>query len=524
VRIAYISAGAADMYCGSCLHDNTLVAALQRLGHDAVLVPTYTRLRTDEPDVSLDRVFFGALNVYLKQVAAPLRRGPALLERLLDRPGLLALVSRFGASTHPRRLGELTLSILRGEQGHQAGELDKLVAWLRDSFQPEIVHLTNSMFAGFARRLKAELGVPIVCSVQGEELFLDSLPEPSRGQARDELAARARDVDLFIAPSRYYAELMAPYLRVERGSLAVVRLGIHLAGYGAGPADRSDRSDRSDRGGDRAAGPRSDSGSDSGSDPGSDAGADPGSDRSNRGVDRDAGRRSDAGFDPGSDAGADPGSVQAAAGPSRSAETPRPWVIGYLARIAPEKGLHLLAAAFREVAATLGPGRVRLQVAGYLPPQHRRYLRGIERQLAGWGLGGDYRYLGKVTRDEKLRFLGGLDVLAAPSVYPASKGLYVLEALASGVPVVAPRHGAFPELIEDTGGGVLVAPGDAAELAAALGELLQDPGRRERLGRAGREAVHARYGDDVMATATLALYESCLDARRTAAAAGGRRV
>jgi glycosyltransferase involved in cell wall biosynthesis len=463
VRIAYISAGAAHMYCGSCLHDNTLVAALQRLGHDAVLVPTYTRLRTDEPDVSLDRVFFGALNVYLKQVAAPLRRAPAFLERLLDRPGLVALVSRFGASTHPRRLGELTLSILRGEQGHQAAELDKLVAWLRDSFQPEIVHLTNSMFAGFARRLKAELGVPIVCSVQGEELFLDSLPEPSRGQARGELVARARDIDLFIAPNRFYAELMESYLGVERGSLAVVRLGVHLAGHGGGPPPSTETNI-----------PRSEE--------------------------------------------------EGASRQSAATKTSRPWIIGYLARIAPEKGLHLLAAAFRQVAAALGPGRVRLEVAGYLPPQHRRYLRGIERQLAGWGLGGDYRYLGEVTRDEKLRFLGGLDVLAAPSTYPEPKGLYVLEALASGVPVVAPRHGAFPELIEETGGGVLVAPGDAAALAAALGELLLDPGRRERLGRAGRETVQARYGDAAMAAATLALYESCLSGRRAAAAAGGRRV
>jgi glycosyltransferase involved in cell wall biosynthesis len=491
VRIAYISAGAAHMYCGSCLHDNTLVAALQRLGHDAVLVPTYTRLRTDEPDVSLDRVFFGALNVYLKQVAAPLRRGPALLERLLDRPWLLALVSRFGASTHPRRLGELTLSILRGEEGHQAAELDKLVAWLRDSFQPEIVHLTNSMFAGFARRLKAELGVPIVCSVQGEELFLDSLPEPSRGQARAELAVRAGDIDLFIAPNRFYAELMESYLRMERGDLAVVPLGVRLAGHGGGPpASMETNVARSEvlRPGGGCRG----------------EGASPSLPKGWEGDRGDAGlmardRR------------------QAVGG-----KTGRPWVIGYLARIAPEKGLHLLAAAFRGVAAALGPGRVRLQVAGYLPPQHRHYLRGIERQLAGWGLGGDFRYLGEVTRDEKLRFLGGLDVLAAPSVYPEPKGLYVLEALASGVPVVAPRHGAFPELLEETGGGVLVAPGDAAELAAALGELLQDPERRERLGRAGREAVHARYSDTTMAAATLKLYERCLDAR-PAAAAGRRR-
>jgi glycosyltransferase involved in cell wall biosynthesis len=442
MRIAYVSAGAADMYCGSCLHDNTLVAALQRLGHDAVLVPTYTPLRTDEPGVAIERVFFGALNVYLKQIAPPLRRGWPRVERLLDRPRLLALVARLGSATDPGRLGELTLSVLRGEEGNQAGELDKLVGWLRDSFRPEVVHLTNSMFAGFARRLKAELGVPVVCSVQGEELFLDSLAEPSRGAVRAALAERAQDVDLFVAPSRFYADLMASYLHVERGRLAVVPLGLNLSGHDPGP-----------------------------------------------GAVRDAGE---------------------------------PWVVGYLGRIAPEKGLDLVAAAFRRLADALGgAGRVRLHVAGYLPPQHRGYLRGVERQLRDWGLGGDYRYAGEVTREEKIAFLAGLDLLAVGTAYPEPKGLYVLEALANGVPVVAPRHGAFPELLAETGGGVLVAPGDPAALAAALAELLRDPGRRQRLGRAGREAVHARHGDEAMAAATLALYQGLVQERREAAALGG---
>jgi glycosyltransferase involved in cell wall biosynthesis len=441
MRIAYVSAGAADMYCGSCLHDNTLVAALQRLGHDAVLVPTYTPLRTDEPGVAIERVFFGALNVYLKQIAPPLRRGWPRVERLLDRPRLLAMVARLGSATDPGRLGELTLSVLRGEQGNQAGELEKLTGWLRDSFRPEVVHLTNSMFAGFARRLKAELGVPVVCSVQGEELFLDGLAEPSRGAVRAALAERAQDVDLFVAPSRFYADLMASYLQVERGRLAVVPLGLRLSGHGPGP-----------------------------------------------GVARGDGE---------------------------------PWVVGYLGRIAPEKGLDLVAAAFRRLTDALGgAGRVRLHVAGYLPPQHRGYLRGIERQLRSWGLAGDYRYAGEVTREEKIAFLAGLDLLAVGTVYPEPKGLYVLEALANGVPVVAPRHGAFPELLAETGGGVLVAPRDPAALAAALAELLRDPARRERLGRAGREAVHARHGDEAMAAATLALYQGLVQGRREAAALG----
>jgi glycosyltransferase involved in cell wall biosynthesis len=475
VRIAYISAGAADMYCGSCLHDNTLVAALQRLGHDAVLVPTYTQLRTDEPGVAIERVFFGALNVYLKQIAPPLRRGWARVERLLDRPGLLALVSRLGSVTDPGRLGELTLSILRGEQGNQARELDKLVGWLRDSFRPEVVHLTNSMFAGFARRLKAELGVPVVCSVQGEELFLDGLAEPSRGAVRAALAERAQDVDLFVAPSRFYADLMASYLQVERGRLAVVPLGLHLAGHGAG-----------------------------------------------RGAARSEGRGEGRGEERETADGAGQDARQSAAVPPLPARAAGSWVVGYLGRIAPEKGLDLVAAAFRQLAAALGgAGRVRLHVAGYLPPQHRRYLRDIERQIRGWGLAGDYHYAGEVTREEKIAFLAGLDLLAVGTTYPEPKGLYVLEALANGVPVVAPRHGAFPELLAETGGGVLVAPGDPAALAAALAELLRDPGRRERLGRAGREVVHARYGDEAMAAATLALYQSLVQGRREAAAVGG---
>ena len=123
MRITYITAGAAGMYCGSCMRDNTLIAALARLGHDALLVPTYTPIRTDEEDVSQQRVFFGGINVYLQQKLSLFRHTPWLLDRLLDTCGLLRFVSRFAVKTQADLLGDLTVSVLKGEHGRQRKEV-----------------------------------------------------------------------------------------------------------------------------------------------------------------------------------------------------------------------------------------------------------------------------------------------------------------------------------------------------------------------------------------------------------------
>jgi glycosyltransferase involved in cell wall biosynthesis len=434
VRIAYIAAGAADMYCGTCLHDSALAAALLRLGQEVALVPTYTPLRVEGPDVSLDRIFFGALNVYLQQKTAVFRHTPEAFDRLLDRPELIRRAARLGASTDPTELGDLTYSVLQGEEGFQAKELEKLVAWLREGFQPDVVHLTNSMFAGFARSLKRELGVPVVCSLQGEDLFLNQLREPWRTRVRELLRERVKDVDAFQVNSAWYADFMAGYLGgvggvggVDRRRMFVVPLGLSLDGYGGGEAR------------DEAA----------------------------------------------------------------------PLTIGYLARICPEKGLHVLVEAFR-LLAERAPGQVRLRVAGYLGARDRRYLEDLEARIAGRGLAGSYERVGEVDREGKIRFLRSLDVFSVPTVYLEPKGLSVLEALANGVPVVQPRHGAFPEMIEATGGGLLVEPDSPADLARGLETLLRDRGLRLELGRRGRDAVHARFHDRAEAEGTLRVYETLL--------------
>src|SRR5271155_218426 len=127
MKIVYLAAGAANMLCGSCLHDNTLAAALLEAGHDTLLVPTYTPIRTDEEDVSLPRVFFGGINVYLQQKLPLFRHPPWMFDALLDQPDLIRFATRIGPSVDAEKLGDLAVSMLEGEHGHQRKELDKLV-------------------------------------------------------------------------------------------------------------------------------------------------------------------------------------------------------------------------------------------------------------------------------------------------------------------------------------------------------------------------------------------------------------
>src|SRR5687767_929498 len=232
MRIAYLAAGAAGMYCGSCLHDNTLAAALIELGEDVLLIPTYTPLRTDEEDVSIDRVFFGGINVYLQQKSAIFRHTPWWLDRLLDHPALLESLSRRAGSVDPKQLGELTASMLRGEDGNQRKELEKLVHWLVHDVKPDIVHLSNSMQIGMARLLRERSGPPVVCQLSGEDIFLEKLPQPYYDEARASLRERAADVDAFIALNRYYADFMADFLAVERAQIHVIPHGLKLEGHG----------------------------------------------------------------------------------------------------------------------------------------------------------------------------------------------------------------------------------------------------------------------------------------------------
>jgi glycosyltransferase involved in cell wall biosynthesis len=235
MKIAYLGAGAAGRLCGACLHDNTLATALTRQGVEILLVPTYTPIRTDEENVSQSRVFFGGVNVYLQQKSALFRHTPWFLDALFDRPRLLSWLSRRASAMQARELGDLTISTFQGEHGRQRKELEKLIHWLDRDVKPTVVHLSNAMLAGAARTIRQRLRVPIVCSLAGEDIFLEGLEEPHYAEARRLMKERARDIDAFVALNDYFADFMSEYLDVPRERIEVIRHGLNLAGHGTRP-------------------------------------------------------------------------------------------------------------------------------------------------------------------------------------------------------------------------------------------------------------------------------------------------
>ncbi|MCA9243789.1 MAG: glycosyltransferase family 4 protein [Phycisphaerales bacterium] len=422
MRVIYLAAGAGGMICGSCIRDNRLVATLRRHGRDALLVPLYTPLRVDEDNVAEPQVRFGGINVYLQQSAALFRR-LTLFDWLLDRPWLIRWASRGGGNIDPSRLGPLTLSVLRGADGRLKRELRKLIDALKP-LRPNVVNIPNLMFAGFARPLSEALGAPVVCTLSGEDLFLDSLPETPRREAIEIIRERARDIAAFVSVSSYFAAHCGRLFGLPEDRLRVIPLGIT-------PLDDTPRQE--------------------------------------------------------------PNGV---------------FTLGFLGRVCHAKGLHNLTEAL--IRLHQDGVEARVVAAGHMPTSEQRYLDDITRALRSAGAAEHFEYRGELSLVEKLNFLRSLHAFSMPTVYHEAKGLPVLEAQSLGVPVAQPRHGAFPEWIEPTGGGLLYDPAEPHGLATTLARLASDSDLRRQLGAAGHAGVRRWFTDERMARETWDLYERVL--------------
>ena len=415
------------MYCGSCLRDNAMATELIARGHDVMLLPVYTPTFTDEPNVSSDHVVLGGISAYLEQYVPFFRKTPRWLDRLWDSKTVLSLASRKSISTNPQMLGEMTVSVLKGENGFQRKEIDKLLEWLQHETPPDVINLPYTLLLGLAKPLKQSLNVPVVCTLQGEDLFLDGLQEPYRREALDLIREQIEHVDSFLSVSEYYARFMPGYLGIPADKIQVVPLGINPHGFELRERNRSG-----------------------------------------------------------------------------------PFTIGFLGRVAPEKGLHVLAEAYRILRKSGELGEARLEAAGYMAADCKPYLEKIQKHLKDAGLDGEFQYHGVIDRAEKIAFLRRLDVMSLPATYDEPKGVSLLEAMACGVPLVQPRRGAFTEIVENTGGGLLVQPDDPESLAAGILKIVKDKRLAEELSANGFRGVREQYTAVNMADRVLEAYESVI--------------
>ena len=414
MKIVQLTPGAGDsFYCENCLRDGALAAALRTIGHDAATVPLYLPLPTGEG--SDKEVFFGGVNVFLQQKSALFRKTPRWLDRLFDSPRLLRWAGKKSGMTSAREVGETLLSMLRGEHGRQVKELDRLVDFLATHEKPDIVALSNALLLGMVGRIKAALDVPVVCSLQDEKGYVDALDEPQRGQVWHVIRERARDVDAFIAPSRFYRSAMQRRLELPDERFHVIPNAI---------------------------------------DP------DP--------------------FEP------------AEAPPSEPA-------VGYLSQMCRSKGLDTLAEAFILLKASGHHDELKLRVFGGMSGADVSFVEDVRRRVERAGVADDTEFSGDFAEEGKPAFLRSCSAVSVPTRQGEAFGLFLLEALACGVPVVLPEHGAFPELVEATGGGILCRANDPSALAQALESLLLDPRRAAELGRRGRQAVVGKFSLERMA-------------------------
>jgi glycosyltransferase involved in cell wall biosynthesis len=389
------------------------------------MIPMYLPVKGDAKEtIASGPLFFGGINTYLQQKSAFFRRSPRWIDRLFDSPKLLTWIGRKAGMTSARHLGQMTISMLRAEQGRQVKELHRLVNWLgAQDNRPDVVCLSNILLAGLARPIKERLDVPVACLLQDEDGFVDGLTLPYAEQAWQMLAERSSDVDAFIAVSRYFGDVMRERLAVSTDNMHVVHAGISLDGYK----------------------PRQ-------SEP----------------------------------------------------ETP---AIGYLSRMCADRGLDTLVEAFIMLKKNERLKDVKLKIAGGKIGNDEAFVDRIRKQLVSCGLIDDVGFLPDFDRDSKLAFFQTLSLLSVPEKKPIAYGLYVIEALAAGVPVVEPASGAFVELLEMTGGGVLFEPNDAAALASAMEPLLLDPDYARQLGEQGREAVFEKFNVEQTVQQTVRIYE-----------------
>ena len=407
--VQIIPGSGGSFYCGNCLRDSKYVVALREQRHQVIKIPMYLPIFADEHDIKEIPVFYGAVSIYLKQLYPIFRKFPPWFDRLLNSKPILKMAASMAGSTNAKGLEEMTVSMLLGEDGSQQEELERLVDWMAEHCKPDVVHISNALLLGLAHRIKERLNVPIVCSLQDEDVWVDAMQPAFRNKIWQLMSDKAEDVDQFIAVSKYFSKVMQQRMKLPPEKIQNLYLGVD-------PIDYEYISTRN-----------------------------------------------------------------------------RERNIGYISRMCHENGLDILVDAFIQLKRSAGFGDVKLILTGGSTGSDVKYIRQIKKKLQRERLENQVELIDDFEETGRKAFFRRVSVVSVPVRNGEAFGMYLLESMASGVPVVQPALGAFPEIVGLSDGGVIFEPNTPEALAKALSDLFADQEKMHRLSVNGRAGVEQNF-------------------------------
>ena len=422
--IQIIPGSGGSFYCGNCMRDSKYVEALRKQGHQVTKIPMYLPLFSDEHDLNDIPVFYGAVSIYLKQLYPFLNKAPKWFDRLLNSKPMLKLASSMAGSTSAKGLEDMTISMLMGEDGKQKEELEHLIDWMEKYGKPDIVHISNALLLGLAHRIKERLKVPVVCSLQDEDVWVDAMGNGYREKVWKLMSEKSADVDAFIAVSDYFKDRMLKQMELPVEKVYSLHLGVDPNDYEYIPVNEKSRN------------------------------------------------------------------------------------IGYLSRICYENGFDILVDAFILLKKKEGFKDVKLVVTGGSTGDDTKYIKSLRKKLSREKLEGEVEFHEVFEGPGRKEFFKNVSVLSVPVRNGEAFGMYLLEAMASGIPVVQPALGAFPEIISLSEGGIVYQQNTPEELSKSLAELLSDPERLNELSAKARKGVETKFDIYQHAKSMVEIYQT----------------
>ncbi len=422
--IQIIPGSGGSFYCGNCLRDSKYFNALRDEGHHVTKIPMYLPLFADEHDISEVPIFYGAISLYLKQVYPIFRKAPAWMDKMLNSKPMMKMAASMAGSTRAKGLEDMTISMLLGEQGAQKEELDHMVNWIAEHCKPDIIHISNALLLGLAKRLKEKIGVPVLCTLQDEDVWIDPMKPEFQKKIWELMHERSKDVDALVSVSDFFAGVMKKRMNLSDEKVKTIHLGVDVEDYQYVSTKEKERN------------------------------------------------------------------------------------VGYISRMCHKDGFDIVVDAFIELKKNPDFDDVKFIATGGLTGDDAKFMKEQKRKLKANNLLDSFEILPDFEGKEVNDFFKKVSLVSVPVRIGEAFGMYMIESMASGVPVVQPALGAFPEIIELSGGGVTYMPNSPKKLSETWAELLSNPEKLEKLSRDGYEGTRKKFNIHSHTKEIITLYES----------------